>query len=86
MRYLVYLIRLTFQLCLTRLLRGACMFKAMVRHGDPTTTGGLVNARSSTMFDDGKRIALHGDEATCGSCEGAFKIFGTSLYRGAVQC
>jgi uncharacterized Zn-binding protein involved in type VI secretion len=53
------------------------MSLALVRHGDRTTTGGVVIALSSTMFDDGKHIALHGDEATCGNCKGAFKIFGT---------
>jgi uncharacterized Zn-binding protein involved in type VI secretion len=53
------------------------MSKAIVRHGDPTTTGGFVIALSSTIFDDGKRIALHGDEATCGGCKGVFKIFGS---------
>jgi uncharacterized Zn-binding protein involved in type VI secretion len=49
----------------------------MVRHGDSTTTRGFVIACSSGMFDDGKRIALHGEEATCGNCKGKFKIFGT---------
>lgn len=53
------------------------MRRAMIRHGDPTTTGGFVMAFSSTMFDDGRRIALHGDEATCGICQGVFKIFGS---------
>lgn len=53
------------------------MRKAAVRHGDPTTTGGFVLAYSSTIHDDGKRIALSGDEATCGICKGAFKIVGT---------
>lgn len=53
------------------------MSLALVRHGDPTTTGGFVIALTSTMFDDGKHIALHGDEATCGNCKGVFKIFGT---------
>jgi uncharacterized Zn-binding protein involved in type VI secretion len=53
------------------------MSLALVRHGDRTTTGGLVIALSSTIFDDGKHIALHGDDATCGNCKGAFKILGT---------
>ncbi|WP_125482898.1 PAAR domain-containing protein [Caballeronia choica] len=53
------------------------MRKAAVRHGDPTTTGGFVLAYSSTLHDDGRKIALSGDEATCGICKGAFKIFGT---------
>jgi hypothetical protein len=53
------------------------MRKAAVRHGDPTTTRGFVMAFSSTSHDDGKKIALSGDEATCGNCQGVFKIFGT---------
>jgi uncharacterized Zn-binding protein involved in type VI secretion len=42
----------------------------IVRHGDPTTTGGNVAAYSSTMHDNNKKLALHGDEATCGNCDG----------------
>jgi hypothetical protein len=53
------------------------MRKAAVRHGDPTTTSGLVIACSSTIHDNGRKVALSGDEATCGNCKGAFKIFGT---------
>lgn len=53
------------------------MRRAAVRHGDPTTTRGFVIAYSSTFHDNGKKIALSGDEATCGNCKGAFKIFGT---------
>ncbi|WP_051888400.1 PAAR domain-containing protein [Caballeronia sordidicola] len=53
------------------------MRKAAVRHGDPTTTRGFVLAYSSTIHDDGKQVALSGDEATCGNCKGLFKIFGT---------
>jgi len=53
------------------------MRKAAVRHGDPTTTGGFVMAYSSTIHDDGKKVALSGDEATCGNCKGVFKMFGT---------
>ncbi|WP_330995688.1 PAAR domain-containing protein [Burkholderia territorii] len=51
--------------------------KAAIRHGDPTTTRGTVIAYSSTIYDDGRRVALSGDEATCGNCNGTFKIFGT---------
>jgi uncharacterized Zn-binding protein involved in type VI secretion len=51
--------------------------KAAIRHGDPTTTRGVVFAYSSTIYDDGKHVALSGDEATCGNCDGTFKIFGT---------
>lgn len=53
------------------------MRKAAVRNGDPTTTRGFVIAHSSTIFDDGRQVALSGDEATCGNCKGVFKIFGT---------
>jgi hypothetical protein len=53
------------------------MRKAAVRHGDPTTTGGFVTAYSSSIHDGGKKIALSGDEATCGNCKGLFKMFGT---------
>lgn len=53
------------------------MRKAAVRHRDPTTTGGFVTAYSSTIHDGGKKIALSGDEATCGNCKGLFKMFGT---------
>lgn len=49
----------------------------MIRDGDPTTTGGRVVACTSTMFEDGKRLALHGDKATCGNCKGAFHIVGS---------
>jgi uncharacterized Zn-binding protein involved in type VI secretion len=49
----------------------------LVRHGDPTTTRGFVIAYSSTMHDDGKKIALFGDTATCGNCEGAYPIYAT---------
>jgi len=53
------------------------MRKAAVRHGDPTTTSGVVIAVSSTMHDNGRMVALNGDEATCGNCKGTYKIFGT---------
>ncbi|BCF99735.1 hypothetical protein PPGU19_043040 [Paraburkholderia sp. PGU19] len=53
------------------------MHKAAARHGDTTTTRGVVLAFSSTIHDDGKKVALSGDEATCGNCEGIYKIFGT---------
>jgi uncharacterized Zn-binding protein involved in type VI secretion len=57
--------------------REVIMRKAAIRDGDPTTTRGLVRAYSSTIYDDGKKVALSGDEATCGTCEGTFKILGT---------
>jgi hypothetical protein len=53
------------------------MRKAAVRHGDPTTTGGIVIAFASGIYDDRKRVALTNDEATCGNCKGTYKIYGT---------
>ncbi len=53
------------------------MAKAAVRNGDPTTTRGFVIAQSSTIFDDNKKVALHGDQATCGTCKGSYPIYGT---------
>jgi uncharacterized Zn-binding protein involved in type VI secretion len=61
------------------------MSKALVRNGDRTTTGGVVIATTSNRCDNGKPIALHGEEATCGKCNGIHKIFGTctnATYRG----
>ncbi|WP_081051595.1 PAAR domain-containing protein [Burkholderia diffusa] len=52
------------------------MSRRAVRHGDPTTTGGVVIAVTSTMFNHGKQVAVDGDKATCGNCEGAFPIVG----------
>ncbi|WP_043173966.1 PAAR domain-containing protein [Burkholderia ambifaria] len=54
------------------------MRRTAVRDGDPTTTGGFVIAVTSTMFDNGKHVAIDGDEATCGYCKGTFKIFGSA--------
>ncbi|MEQ5839902.1 PAAR domain-containing protein [Paraburkholderia acidicola] len=53
------------------------MRKAAIRHGDPTTTGGFVMVFSSSIYDHGTKVALNGDEATCGNCKGTFKILGT---------
>ncbi|WP_175873958.1 PAAR domain-containing protein [Burkholderia sp. BCC0397] len=52
------------------------MSRRAVRNGDPTTTGGVVIAVTSTMFNHGKQVAVDGDKATCGNCEGAFPIVG----------
>jgi len=38
----------------------------------------VVIAVASRMFDEGRRLALHGEEATCGNCKGSFKIVGTA--------
>ncbi|HTH58772.1 MAG TPA: PAAR domain-containing protein [Paraburkholderia sp.] len=53
------------------------MYKAAVRHGDPTTTSGVVLAYTSTIFDDHKQVAIRGDKATCGNCKGSFHIAAT---------
>jgi hypothetical protein len=54
------------------------MRKAAIRDGDPTTTGGFVIASSTSIRDKGgKKVAMDGDEATCGNCNGTHKIFGT---------
>lgn len=52
------------------------MSRRAVRNGDPTTTGGVVIAVTSTMSNHGKQVALDGDKATCGNCEGEFLIVG----------
>jgi uncharacterized Zn-binding protein involved in type VI secretion len=49
----------------------------IVRHGDETATRGKVVAYSATIHDDGRKIALHGDQVTCGNCKGLWKIIGT---------
>lgn len=49
----------------------------VVRFGDPTTTGGKVHALHDDMCDDGKAIALSGEQATCGNCKGTWPIVGT---------
>lgn len=53
------------------------MSKALVCSGDLTTTGGLVSAQASTMFDGDRRIALDRETATCGNCPGEYPIQGT---------
>ncbi|RQT20541.1 PAAR domain-containing protein [Burkholderia contaminans] len=53
------------------------MIKAAVRDNDPTTTRGFVTAISSTIYDNEKRVALSGDKATCGNCDGNFEIIGS---------
>jgi uncharacterized Zn-binding protein involved in type VI secretion len=50
---------------------------AIVCHGDPTTTRGKVVAFSATIHDNGRTVALLGDQATCGNCKGLWKIYGT---------
>ncbi|PAJ79407.1 PAAR domain-containing protein [Burkholderia ubonensis] len=55
------------------------MSRRAVRIGDPTTTGGIVISGSSNMFSNSKTIAVDGDEATCGNCDGAFPIVGSAV-------
>ncbi|WP_250436837.1 MULTISPECIES: PAAR domain-containing protein [unclassified Caballeronia] len=56
---------------------GSAMRKAAIREGDPTTTGGYVIAGTSTIRDGKRKVALSDDQATCGNCEGTYKIHGT---------
>ncbi|RQZ62772.1 PAAR domain-containing protein [Burkholderia sp. Bp9004] len=56
------------------------MSRRAVRNGDPTTTGGFVIATTATMFSEGKHVAVSGDEATCGNCDGLFKIVGSAVH------
>ncbi|WP_322061140.1 PAAR domain-containing protein [Paraburkholderia sp. J63] len=50
----------------------------VIRHGDPTTTGGKVVAFDGTIHDNSKVIARHGNQATCGDCKGLWNIVGMS--------
>ncbi len=54
----------------------------IVCHGDETTTRGKVVAFSATIHDDHRKIALHGDQATCGNCKGLWNIVGTGEGMG----
>ncbi|WP_174919467.1 PAAR domain-containing protein [Burkholderia metallica] len=54
------------------------MRRAAVRDSDRTTTSGLVIAVTSTIFDNGKHVAIDGDKATCGNCKGAFRILSSA--------
>ncbi|OXI43882.1 PAAR domain-containing protein [Burkholderia aenigmatica] len=55
------------------------MSRRAVRIGDPTTTGGIVISGSSDMLSENKTIAVNGDKATCGNCEGMFPIAGSAV-------
>lgn len=55
------------------------MSRRAVRNGDPTTTGGIVIAGASNMFSNNKHVALDGDKATCGNCDGVFPIAGSAV-------
>lgn len=54
------------------------MSVSYVLHGDHTTTGGIVIATLSTMFNDNRRMAVWGDRATCGTCSGSWPIIATA--------
>jgi uncharacterized Zn-binding protein involved in type VI secretion len=49
----------------------------VVKFGDPTTTGGKVLALRANIHDNGKKLALDGEHATCGNCKGSWPMFGT---------
>ncbi|WP_081068564.1 PAAR domain-containing protein [Burkholderia cepacia] len=55
------------------------MSRRAIRNGDATTTGGIVIAGTASIFVDDKHIALDGDKATCGNCEGRFPIAGSAV-------
>ncbi|WP_175823520.1 PAAR domain-containing protein [Burkholderia sp. BCC0419] len=55
------------------------MGRRAVRIGDSTTTGGIVISGSSNMFSNGRTIAVNGDKATCGNCEGTFPIAASAV-------
>ncbi|WP_081062227.1 PAAR domain-containing protein [Burkholderia cepacia] len=55
------------------------MSRRAIRNGDATTTGGIVIASTASIFVDDKHIALDGDQATCGNCEGKFPIAGSAV-------
>jgi hypothetical protein len=54
------------------------MSKAAVCDGDWTSTRGRVFApASSDIYDEGRRLAIDGAQATCGNCQGVFTICAT---------
>jgi uncharacterized Zn-binding protein involved in type VI secretion len=55
------------------------MSKALVCEGYETTTGGRVIAKIATMFENGRRIALDRERATCGNCPGEHPIEATGI-------
>ena len=54
------------------------MSRRAISNGDATTTGGIVIAGTASIFVNNKHIALDGDKATCGNCEGMFPIAGSA--------
>lgn len=49
----------------------------VVRDRDVTTTGGRVIASKAFIHDNGKKLALDGEHATCGNCKGSWPMHGT---------
>ncbi|HEX7908875.1 MAG TPA: PAAR domain-containing protein [Paraburkholderia sp.] len=49
----------------------------VARDQDSTTTGGRVIALKASIHDNGKKIALRGEHATCGNCKGTWEMYGT---------
>ncbi|MFC6310280.1 PAAR domain-containing protein [Paraburkholderia dipogonis] len=49
----------------------------VIRFDDPTTTGGKVPATKARRHDNGKKLALHGERATCGTREGSWPMYGS---------
>ncbi|MBN3764391.1 PAAR domain-containing protein [Burkholderia sp. Ac-20365] len=54
------------------------MFDRLAADGDRTSTGGEVIGRSSMYDERGKMYARKGSKATCGTCKGAWEIYGTA--------
>ncbi|WP_250500964.1 PAAR domain-containing protein [Caballeronia sp. GAWG1-5s-s] len=53
------------------------MLKAAVSDRDRTSTGGRIIARKSSFYDGRHPVALDLSYATCGRCEGTFRVFGS---------
>ncbi|WP_181309207.1 PAAR domain-containing protein [Paraburkholderia sp. BL18I3N2] len=47
----------------------------------PRQAGLVIGGSGTHMTDHGKPSALDGDEATCGRCQGVFRIAGTATRR-----
>lgn len=54
------------------------MFDRLATDGDRTSTGGEVIGRSGMYDERGKMYARKGNKATCGTCQGAWEIYGTA--------
>ncbi|MBT2789163.1 PAAR domain-containing protein [Paraburkholderia strydomiana] len=50
---------------------------AVARDRDVTTTGGRVMALKAMIHDNGIKLALDGEHATCGNCKGSWPMHGT---------